>query len=195
MMYQPKAFNLPTLSGISEKQMKVHLALYEGYVKHVNLIMSTIAQYQGTEDEGGQYGIAEMRRRLAFEFDGMRMHEHYFSQFEEGPQALNAESALGKLAAERYSKGLEGHIRDVAKTRGIGWVAVYADPVAKTLHTVFVGDHELGQLSGLPILLALDLWEHAYMVDHVPAEKKNYIDAFFANINWGVVEERFANAR
>ncbi len=194
MTYQPKTFNLPALSGISDKQVKVHLALYEGYVKHVNLIMSTIAQYEKTEDEGGQYAIAEMRRRLPFEFDGMRMHEYYFSQFEGGPQALNTESSLGKLAAERYLKGLEGHVRDVAKARGIGWVVVYADPVAKTLQTVFVGDHELGQLSGLPILLALDLWEHAYMVDYVPAEKKNYIDAFFANLNWSVVEERFAKA-
>lgn len=194
MTYSPKTFNLPALPGLSEKQVKVHLTLYEGYVKHVNLIMSTIAQYEKTEDEGGQYAIAEMRRRLPFEFDGMRMHEYYFSQFEGGSQAPNPESALSKLAAERYSKGLEGHVRDVAKARGIGWVVVYADPSAKTLQTVFVNDHELGQLSGLPILLALDLWEHAYMVDYVPAEKKNYIDAFFANLNWSVVEDRFTKA-
>ena len=59
---------------------------------------------------------------------------------------------------------------------------------------MFVGDHELGQLAGLPILLALDLWEHAYMVDYVPADKKNYIDAFFANLDWSVVEKRFNEA-
>jgi superoxide dismutase len=29
------------------------------------------------------------------------------------------------------------------------------------------------------------------MVDYVPAEKKNYIDAFFANLNWSIVEKRF----
>ena len=57
-----------------------------------------------------------------------------------------------------------------------------------------MGDHEVGQLAGLPALLALDLWEHAYMVDYVPAEKKNYIDAFFANLNWSVVEKHFDTA-
>ena len=61
-------------------------------------------------------------------------------------------------------------------------------------HTSFVGDHELGQLAGLPIILVLDLWEHAYMADHLPADKKSYIDAFFDNINWAVAEERFAKA-
>jgi superoxide dismutase len=28
------------------------------------------------------------------------------------------------------------------------------------------------------------------MVDYVPAEKKNYIEAFFANLNWSVCEGR-----
>ena len=71
-------------------------------------------------------------------------------------------------------------------------MVVYYDAVASSMHTVFVADHELGQLSGLPIVFALDLWEHAFMVDYLPAEKKQYIDAFLQNINWKVVEERFA---
>ena len=55
-------------------------------------------------------------------------------------------------------------------------------------------NHELGHLAGLPIILAFDLWEHAYMVDYVPAEKKNYVDALFENLNWSVVEKRFDDA-
>lgn len=192
MTYTAKTFNLPALQGLSEKQIKVHLALYEGYVKNVNLIMSTIKAYEGTDDEGGKYAITELRRRFAFEFDGMRMHEYYFGQFEGGSTALTTSGALGAAISEKYGeKDLETHIREVSGTRGIGWVVVYKDTVANTIHTTFVTDHELGQLAGLPILLALDLWEHAYMVDYVPAEKKNYIDAFFANLNWSVVEKLF----
>lgn len=200
MTYTPKTFNLQALEGISEKQVKVHLALYEGYVKHVNLIMSMIAAYGKTDDEGGKFAVRELRRRLGFEFDGMRMHEYYFEQFEpstsSGPGAekgVSPDSALAKVVAEKYgsSENLVAHIKDVALTRGIGWVVLYADPSAGTLHTAFVSDHELGQLAGLPVLLALDLWEHAFMVDYVPAEKTNYIDAFFKNLNWRVVEKRF----
>lgn len=196
MTYTPKTFNLPTLHGISEKQIRVHLALYEGYVKHVNLIISTISAYGQTADEGGKYSIAELRRRLAFEFNGMRMHELYFSQFEGGVQALGQNSGLAVTAAAKYggTENLANHVRDVAGTRGIGWVVVYKDAVANTIHTTFVADHEVGQLAGLPVILALDLWEHAYMVDYLPAEKKNYIEAFFANLNWSVIEERFDRA-
>ncbi|MDP2593839.1 MAG: Fe-Mn family superoxide dismutase [bacterium] len=192
MTYTPRIFDLPVLEGISEKQIKVHLALYEGYVKHVNLVMSTIAAYGHTDDEGGKYAVRELRRRLGFEFDGMRMHEYYFAQLENGPKAPNQNSPLGQAAHEKYGEaGLVAHIKEVAGTRGIGWVVVYADSSAKTLHTIFVEDHQLGQLAGLPVILALDLWEHAYMVDYVPAEKASYIDAFFKNLNWSVVEKRF----
>lgn len=195
MTYTAKTFNLPALEGLSEKQIKVHLGLYEGYVKNVNLVMATIAAYQQTDDEGGKYAITELRRRFAFEFDGMRMHEYYFEQFE-GEKGGSPESALAKAAAEKYGSGENfiKHIKEVAGTRGIGWVVVYYDPKGSTLHTVFVNDHELGQLAGLPIILALDMWEHAFMVDYVPAEKKNYVDAFLANLNWSVIEKRFDEA-
>lgn len=202
MQYAAKRFDLPAMSGLSEKQIKVHLDLYEGYVKHTNLIMEKLASVRTGTLELDPYIAAELRRRFAFEFDGMRMHEYYFAQFEGGEgrlTSLRSEGALGKAVAEKYGstalttggQALEAHIREVASTRGIGWVIVYADPPVGAIHTVFVTDHEVGQLAELPILLALDLWEHAYMVDYVPAEKKSYIDAFFANINLGVVEKRF----
>jgi Fe-Mn family superoxide dismutase len=195
MTYPTKTFNLSALEGLSEKQVKVHLGLYEGYVKNVNLIMETLKGYAAYGDkatEGDKYAITELRRRFAFEFDGMRMHEYYFEQLENGNKKIENGSALENAIKEKYGeKGLEAHVREVAGSRGIGWVVVYYEPTLKTLQTVFVGDHEVGQLAGLPILLALDLWEHAYMVDYVPAEKKNYIDAFFANLNWSVIEKRF----
>jgi Fe-Mn family superoxide dismutase len=204
-MYTPKQFNLPTLSGISDEQVKVHLGLYEGYVKHVNLIGEKLTAVRTGELTLDPYIVAELRRRFAFEFDGMRMHEYYFDQFvaapdptgsrEGGAQALNPESALAKVAGEKYGsvEGFIAHIKEVAGTRGIGWVVVYADPQVGTVHTTFVADHEVGQLSGLPIILALDMWEHAFMVDYRPASKKDYVEAFFQNLNWNVVEKRYEN--
>lgn len=192
MTYVPKTFTIPTLDGLSEKQMKVHVALYEGYVKQVNFIMEKLEAVRDGTVELDPYIVAELRRRFAFEFDGMRMHEYYFEQFEGGQTSLTVNGALEKTVVKKYGEhGLVAHVKEVAGSRGIGWVVVYSDPSAKTLHTVFVNDHEVGQLAGLPILLALDLWEHAYMVDYVPSEKKNYVDAFFANLNWSVVEKRF----
>ncbi len=188
MAYTEKTFDLPNLEGISEEQVKAHLGLYAGYVKHVNLIAEKLGAVRDGSLELDPYIVAELRRRFAFEFDGMRMHEYYFTQFEGGPKEMDGGSKLAELSKKYGEQGLVGHIKEVAGSRGIGWVVVYQD--GTELHTTFVTDHELGQLAGLNIVLALDVWEHAFMVDYLPSEKGKYLDAFFANLNWSTVESR-----
>lgn len=194
--YTPQKFNIPNLKGLSQKQLEVHLGLYEGYVKHVNLIREKIKELQDTDAEKNAFLISELRRRFSFEFDGMRMHEYYFEEFENGGVEIDSESPLKIAVSEKYgdwSKFID-HFKAVGMTRGIGWSILYYDPKGKTPHTVFVTDHELGQLAGLPIILAMDMWEHSYMVDYLPAEKKNYIEAFLSNVNWQLIDERFKRA-
>jgi len=191
--YSPQTFTLPELPGLSEKQIKAHIGLYEGYVKHINVLREQIAELTALDPEKYAYAIMETRRRLGFEFNGMRMHEYYFTQLEGGFHDIDPESGFAQAVTEKYGS-LEkfiAHFMQVGMSRGIGWSVLYHDPSANTVHTAWVADHELGQLGGLPVLLALDMWEHAFMVDYLPAEKKSYIEAFLKNLNWSVVEKRF----
>jgi Fe-Mn family superoxide dismutase len=192
--YTVQTFDLPVLEGLSEKQVKAHLGLYEGYVKHTNLLREQIHDLESLDKEKYAYAIMELRRRLGFEFDGMRMHEYYFTQFEGGPNSIDASSALASALTEKYGsfENFISHLTTLGMTRGIGWTVLYHDPKGKTVHTAWVGDHELGQLAGLPVILAMDMWEHAFMVDYLPSEKKQYIEAFLKNTNWKVVESRYS---
>lgn len=187
-LYEAKQFNLPTIEGLSEKQIEVHLKLYEGYVKHVNTIREQIQKLK--EDDAAQYVIDELRRRYAFEFDGMRMHEYYFEQFEDGPKEMP--EALSTKVSEKYGSTEDFllHIKEVAGSRGIGWVVVYHDDREDQIHTTWVSDHELGHLAGTNVLFAVDMWEHAFMVDYVPAEKGGYVDHVLNATNWEVVANR-----
>lgn len=191
--YTAKTFDLPQLEGISEKQVQAHIGLYEGYVTHVNKLREQIHELQNEDKEKYAYAIMEVRRRLGFEFCGMRMHEYYFSQFEGGATDADTSSPLATAVSEKYGSwdGFIEHFTTLALTRGIGWTVLYQDPEGGTVHTAWVADHELGQLSGLPIILALDMWEHAFMVDYLPSEKKAYVEAFFKNLNWNTVAARF----
>ena len=188
MKYVEQKFDIPELRGLSAKQLEEHLKLYAGYVKHVNLIREKIAEL-----EGDDYVVAELRRRFSFEFDGMRMHEYYFSALEGGAKEVDQNSELVKALSEKYGswEGFIEHFKEVGKSRGIGWVVLYWDPKAQTPHVAWTGDHELGTLSGLPILLAMDMWEHAFMVDYLPADKGKYVDAFLNNVNWSFAEKMF----
>ena len=87
MHYTPQTFSIPELTGISRETIDEHYKLYEGYVKHVNLIHEKIEAFRH-EPEQNSYAIAEMQRRLGFEFGGMKNHEYYFRQFEGGARPL-----------------------------------------------------------------------------------------------------------
>ena len=190
--YQEKKFNIPDLNGLSAKQIEVHLKLYAGYVKHVNLLRENIHALEKEDGEKHAYTITELRRRFSFEFNGMRLHEYYFECFEGGPRAPDESSMLRQILSEKYGdfEKFILHFKSVCMSRGIGWAILYFDQLGKTPHIAWVGDHELGALAGLPMLFPLDMWEHAYMVDYTPAEKDTYINAFLSNLNWEIVENR-----
>ena len=192
MNYEIKKFNIPALEGISQESIDLHLGLYAGYVKHVNLIREKITAYEN-DMSNNAFAIAEMQRRLGFEFGGMRNHEYYFSQFEGGATPL-PESTFKEMIETQWGSfetWLE-RFKTIAKTRGVGWAMLYVDAETNQLVQTWVDEQHLGQLADLQIVLALDMWEHSYMRDYLPADKGGYIDAFFKNLNWEVIAARVA---
>lgn len=192
--YEAQTFTLPTLDGISQKQIDVHLGLYQGYVKHINLLREQIADLTKLDPIKYAFAIESIRRRMGFEFNGMRMHEFYFPQWEGGSSAEPRGSSLDTTLSEKYGSWDEfiTHFKTVGMSRGSGWCTLVWDTKGKTPHVVWTVDHELGTLADIEVILSMDMWEHAYMVDYVPAEKATYIDAFLKNLNWKTVENRFA---
>ena len=190
MHYTPKTFTIPALTGISQATIDEHIGLYNGYVKHVNLIQEKIAAF-AHDLENNAYAIAEMQRRLGFEFGGMRNHEYYFTQFEGGAKTL-PDGKLKDLCIAGWGSVEAWHesFTRLAMTRGVGWAMLYIDRSTNQLVQTWVDEQHLGQLADLDIVLALDMWEHSYMLDVPPSKKKSYVDAFFQNLNWEVVAAR-----
>ena len=75
--------------------------------------------------------------------------------------------------------------------RGTGWAILYYDTDEKKFFNVWVTNHELGHLATAKIIIALDVWEHAFLFDYLPSQRKDYIEAFFVNLNWQKIEDRF----
>ena len=84
----------------------------------------------------------------------------------------------------------EKDYRACCAMRGVGWVILSWDPVAKRLFNIWVNQHDVGHLVGTVPLLVTDVWEHAYVTDF-GIKRPDYIDAFFKSINWKVVSKRF----
>lgn len=195
--FTPRTFTIPELKGISQKSIDEHIKLYQGYVKHANLILEKIAEFSKdpASAEANAYATNEMQRRFGFEFDGMKNHEYYFEQFEGG---ANQNINTLKTAIEEEWGSFDAWLarfKAIGLTRGIGWAILYYDKTTNRLVQTWVDEQHLGQLNDVKVILALDMWEHSYLFDYVPADKKKYIEAVFENLNWATVEARFVKAQ
>lgn len=191
MEYTARTFTIPSITGISPEQLALHIGLYEGYVKHVNLLMHQMQELAAQGDTFG-YTVNEVRRRLGFEWNGMRLHELYFEALEEGDHPLSADSTLYHALEAQYG-GFETWLDMFSKVnaRGPGWALLNYDPMGKRFFHTWVADHEIGQLATLPIIIALDHWEHAYLIDYKPGEKSTYIQSYLKALNWDTLQARF----
>lgn len=189
--YEPKQFNIEELKGISRESIDEHLKLYEGYVKHTNLILDEI----GSKEELS-YANSEMQRRLGFEFNGMKNHEIYFDSLSGGAKEISKDSDLYKKIEEEFGSfdSWLNKFKALAKTRGVGWAILYYDEKQDKLLNCWVGEQHLGHFSGSKPILALDMWEHSFVFDYQPSGKGQYIEDFFENLNWSKIEDNYISS-
>src|SRR5262245_16272356 len=190
--YRVKLFELKGLRGISDLQIETHLELYVGYVRNTNTLNEQLADLV-RDGKAGTPAYSELTRRLGFEYNGMRLHELYFENLTSEWKEPGADSPLSARLA-RHFRSFEAWRRDfisVGSMRGVGWAILYQDPETGRLSNHWITLHEHGHPAGFRPLLVMDVWEHAFLVDYKPTERARYIEAFFANVNWPVIEARF----
>ena len=190
MAYTAKDYGkLIGMPGFSEAILKNHFTLYQGYVTNTNKVLDTLAQMAKDGKAGTPEG-AELKRRLGWEWNGMRLHEYYFENLG-GKSPLNKSGKLGKKLAEDFGsyENWEADFKGVGSMRGIGWAVLYQDPVNGKLFNQWINEHDVGHPAGANPVLILDVFEHAFMIDY-GLKRPDYIAAFFKNIKWEAAEGR-----
>ena len=189
-MYTAKDYaKLIGMEGFSDTLLKNHFTLYQGYVTNTNKVIETLDAMVKADKQGAPEA-AELRRRLGWEFNGMRLHEYYFENLG-GKGGLNKDGKLGKKIAQDCSsyEAFEKEFRAVAAMRGIGWAVLYQDLTNGNLVNCWINEHDVGHPAGCNPILICDVFEHAFMIDY-GLKRADYIEAFFKNINWAAVEGR-----
>ena len=190
MAYTAKDYsNLIGMEGFSETLLKNHFTLYQGYVTNTNKLMDLLAAMV-KEGKVGTPEYAELKRRMGFEFNGMRLHEYYFDNLG-GKGVLDKSGRLGRKLTEDFGsyEDWERDFKGTGTMRGIGWAILYQDNITGKLMNQWINEHETGHPAGCIPLLVMDVFEHAFITDY-GLKRADYIEAFFKNINWGVVESR-----
>ena len=177
------------MEGFSQTLLNNHFTLYQGYVTNTNRLLDSLGAML-KEGKVATPEYAELKRRLGFEFNGMRLHEYYFENLG-GKGALDKSGKLAKKLAEEFGsyEDWERDFRATATMRGIGWAILYQDNLTGRLLNQWINEHETGHPAGCIPTLVLDVFEHAFMIDY-GLKRADYIEAFFRSLNWSAVEAR-----
>jgi Fe-Mn family superoxide dismutase len=190
MAYQAKDYgSIIGMQGFSETLLKNHFTLYQGYVNNTNRLMDTLAAML-KEGKTGIPEYAELKRRMGFEFNGMRLHEYYFENLGDDGVA-NKVGRLAKKLAEEFGsfETWEKDFRATGAMRGIGWVVLYQDDATGKMFNQWINEHEVGHFTGCTPILVMDVFEHAFMIDY-GLNRAGYIESFFKNLKWSAAEAR-----
>jgi Fe-Mn family superoxide dismutase len=199
-MIQKKNFEslVGKLPGFSPKQIEQHLGLYEGYVKKINQIRDEIEKIPYAERKGESnfsYGrYTELKRREAVPYNGVFLHEMYFENLGGRQREPKAEVETAISEAFGSVSNWEKDLAACAEGATNGWVLLTYDRLDGRLHHNQIWEHTMGLMVHQEHLLALDVWEHAFMIDF-GTDKKSYLEAFLKNVKWETVAERFAAAQ
>jgi Fe-Mn family superoxide dismutase len=172
--------------------------VYEGYVKQVNTLNEQLAEMIGRGQASAKDPeFAEVTRRLGFEYNGMILHEYYFSNLRPAAEPKPPSgSGLARALADGFAsvEQWQADFQAIGEMRGVGWVVLFQDPATDRLTNHWITLHQDGVPAGFKPLLVMDVWEHAFMRDYKVTERRQYIDAFFRNVDWSIVERRLQEA-
>lgn len=191
-MYQAK--NLPfekgSLEGISQNTIEIHYEkLYKGYVMKYNEIGEKINEADLSASNQVYSVYRGLKEGESFSLDAIILHEFYFDNLGGSGDAADL-NVVGAL--ERQFGSFE-KFKDIMTAAGMaarGWAVAAVGPHDDLIHVYTCDTHNQGGIWAANPVLVLDVYEHAYFADY-GSDRKSYIEAFWKNVNWDVVNKRF----
>lgn len=184
---------------IDKQTMEIHYTKHhQGYVDKLNAIKSTNIDYMSDDatkcSHVDKFTMGAVRNNLGGHYN----HSLFWTLLKPNPKG-EANKPTGKLADaitanfKSFDEFKAAFTDASIKLFGSGWcwLIVTSDNKLKIVTTPNQ-DNPLMQLDGErgKLVLALDIWEHAYYLKH-QNKRKDYIDAWWNLVNWEKCEELF----
>ncbi len=201
---QPGMYYLPELPYglkdlepfISEAQLTLHYQKHhQAYINAANAILEKMAKARKENLDLDQKAVA---KELAFNIGGIQLHNLFWENLAPKGKGGGGEPAdiLSDAIKDEFGSftRFKKEFTQVASScEGSGWAALVYCNQSNRLMLMQIEKHNVNFPPGcLNVILALDLWEHAYYLDY-KNERPKFIEAFWNIINWNIVKQRFEN--
>ncbi|MBZ0188075.1 MAG: superoxide dismutase [Candidatus Obscuribacterales bacterium] len=180
------------LDGFSASQIKQHLKLYAGYIAKSNELSKNLTTIDLTTANATYSAIRELLIEQSYAVNGVVYHEFYFGNL--GGRGGEPQGEVKAGIEERW--GSSAKFMDFLKAAGKsarGWVIIGFNTRGGFIDAFALDLHNVASPANIVPLLALDVYEHAYMVDF-GIDRGKYLETFIDNINWDVVAKRLTQA-
>ena len=186
------------LDGISKQTMDDHFKLYEGYAKKANECRKLLNEFEYSNIEGNQ--VYSQLRAVSIDYTfallGFKNHDLYFGHL--GGDGGDPSGRFAELVESEFHGGVEEWQQAVRKAASAarGWVMVGYDLNDGSIFNYIMDTQNLWAVYNMVPVLALDVYEHAYVRDFgaTPDGRKEYVEAFFRNLDWDHVNRQLAQA-
>ena len=182
------------LDGISRETVEAHYKLYQGYVNKRNEILGQARRGRSLDREPGvlRPAVAEGRSDLRDRRD-QEPRDLLRAPRRARRRPRRRRSATWSTATSARSDAWRADLKATGMG-GRGWAWTAYDWDEGRLFN-YIGDAQ----NTFPIwnatpLVALDVYEHAYFLDF-QTDRASYIEAFFNNLDWSVVNDWVAEVR
>ncbi len=199
-----KTYTLPPLPykynalepHISEQIMTLHHDKHHAaYVNGANAALDKLEKARAGQL---QIDVRAVLRDLSFNIDGHKLHAIFWPNM--APAGKGGGMPGGKIS-DRINQDFGGfdkfkaQFTDAAKTvEGSGWALLLYDQEIDTLVITQIEKQNFMHMAELPILLGLDVWEHAYYAQYLN-DRGKYVDAWWNVVNWSDVDSRLLKVR
>ncbi|UTB32961.1 MAG: superoxide dismutase [Methanobacterium sp. ERen5] len=174
---------------ISEEQLKIHHTKHhKAYVDGANAILK---KFDNRDSE--EFDVKSVSKELSFHVGGYVLHKFFWENM--GPADKCGGEPTGTIAEyiekdfgsfERFKKEFS---QAAASVEGSGWAVLTLCRMTNRIFIMQVEKHNVNLIPGFRIMLALDVWEHAYYLDY-QNKRPDYVEAFWNLVNWKEVNRK-----
>jgi Fe-Mn family superoxide dismutase len=198
-----KLYSLPKLPydynalvpAISEEQLTLHHTKHhQAYVTGANVLLEKLDK---ARKENADLDMKATLKELSFHVGGYRLHTLFWENLAPAGKSGGGvpKGELAKAIDAEYTsfaRFKKEYVQAALSTEGSGWAVLTFCMKTNRLLIMQLEKHNVNVVPGFRILMALDVWEHAYYLDY-KNDRAKYIESFWNIVNWDEVNKRLVS--
>ena len=181
--------------AISEEQLALHYTKHhQAYVTGANAVLEKLGK---ARKENVDLDMKATLKELSFHVGGYRLHTLFWENLAPSGKGGGGEpqDKLAKAIDSEYgsfARFKKEFTQAASSVEGSGWAVLTYCMITNRLLIMQLEKHNVNVIPGFRILMALDVWEHAYYLDY-KNDRAKFIESFWTIVNWDEVNKRLAS--